>query len=130
LEQTTTLKTVVSQIKNLQRGDTVGYNASGRIDKPTTIATVAIGYADGYSRSLGNRKGSMFINGKKAATIGDVCMDMCMLDVTSLDCKEGDDVVVFGAELPIVEFSKMMQVIPYEALTRISQRVKRVYFKE
>ena len=95
------------------------------------IATVAIGYADGYMRSLGNGKGKMIINGESATVVGDVCMDMCMLDVSSVDCKEGDDVVIFGdSNYSLLDISRDLGTIPYEVLTSISQRVKRVYFWE
>ncbi len=131
LEEALTLKTTIAQIKHLQPGDTVGYNRTGKITKPSTIATVRIGYADGYPRSLNNGKGYMLVNGKPAPIIGTVCMDMTMLDVTEItNAKEGDEVLVFGKELSIHQIAKWAATIPYEIMTGISQRVKRIYFEE
>jgi alanine racemase len=98
--------------------------------KEITIATVPIGYADGLRRSLGRRKGYMLINGQKAQIVGNVCMDMCMLDITDLNAEEGDEVMVFGKGQSIQSFAKLMDTIPYEALTGISPRVKRIYYQE
>ena len=130
LELVSELKTTISQIKQISAHDSVGYS---RMEMPTrdiTIATVPIGYADGLRRSLGKRKGHMMINGNKAPIVGNVCMDMCMLDVTGLNAEEDDEVVVFGKEQSILEFAKLMDTIPYEALTGISPRVKRIYYQE
>lgn len=122
-----TLKTVITQLRNIDSSETVGYGRKGSVDKPSTIATVAIGYADGYHRKFGNGKGYMLINGQQAATIGSICMDMTMLNVTGMNCKEGDEVIVFGKDLPIQTLSTICETIPYEVLTSISHRVKRVY---
>ena len=131
IEQVATLKSSISQIRIVKKGETVGYNRSGIANQNMRIATVAIGYADGYMRSLGNGKGKMIINGESATVVGDVCMDMCMLDVSSVDCKEGDDVVIFGdSNYSLLDISRDLGTIPYEVLTSISQRVKRVYFWE
>ncbi len=131
LEEALSLKTTIAQIKQLQPGDTVGYNRRGIISKPSTIATVRIGYADGYPRNLSNGKGYMLINGQKAPVIGTICMDMTMLDITDIsDVKEGDEVIVFGMELSVTLLSQWSQTIPYEIMTGISQRVKRVYYEE
>ena len=131
LEEALTLKTTIAQIKHLQPGDTVGYNRAGKITKPSIIATVRIGYADGYPRSLSNGKGYMLVNGKPALTIGKVCMDMTMLDVTEIaNVKEGDEVLVFGKELSMHQIAKWAATIPYEIMTGISARVKRMYFEE
>lgn len=130
LELVSELKTTVSQIKQISAHDSVGYS---RMEMPTreiTIATVPIGYADGLRRNLGKRKGFMLINGHKAPIVGNVCMDMCMLDITNLNVEEGDEVIVFGKGQSIQQFSKLMDTIPYEALTGISPRVKRIYFQE
>ena len=130
LEPVSQLKTTISQIKKVPAHDSVGYS---RMEMPTremTIATVPIGYADGLRRSLGRRKGYMLINGKKAPIVGNVCMDMCMLDITNIDAEEGDEVLVFGKGYPIQDFAKLMDTIPYEALTGISSRVKRSYYQE
>ena len=125
-----TLKTTISQIKKIKKGESVGYNRKGIADKDSIIATVRIGYADGYPRLLSNGKGKMYINGKLAPVIGNVSMDMTMLDITGIAAEEGDDVIVFGAELAVSELAMEAQSIPYEILTGISQRVKRVYFEE
>ncbi len=130
LESVSQLKTTISQIKKVPAHDSIGYS---RMEMPTremTIATVPIGYADGLRRSLGRRKGYMLINGKKAPIVGNVCMDMCMLDITNIDAEEGDEVLVFGKGYPIQDFAKLMDTIPYEALTGISSRVKRSYYQE
>ncbi|MCU0441528.1 MAG: bifunctional UDP-N-acetylmuramoyl-tripeptide:D-alanyl-D-alanine ligase/alanine racemase [Bacteroidia bacterium] len=125
-----TLKTVISQIRHVKAHETIGYSRRGVVTKDSLIATVAIGYADGYNRKLGNGKGSMLIKGHKVATIGSICMDMTMLDVTGLNVKEGDEVIVYGEELNLEDVSAKVGTIPYEVLTSISQRVKRVYYFE
>lgn len=130
LEPVSTLKTTISQIKNIAAGQTIGYSRKGKAEKNIRIATVAIGYADGLSRRLSNGVGSMLVSGKLAPIIGNVCMDMCMLNVTDIDCNEGDVVIVFGKEHPIELIAKQTETIAYEVLTGISQRVKRVYFHE
>ena len=94
------------------------------------IATVPIGYADGLNRILGNGKGKLFVNGHLAEIVGNICMDMCMLDITDIPANEGDDVIVFGAEIPISKFAADMNTIPYEVLTCVSRRVKRIYYQE
>jgi alanine racemase len=130
LKNVTTLKTTISQIKNIKAGESIGYSRKGVAVKDSVIATVRIGYADGYPRLLSNGVGSMLVNGKLAPVIGNVCMDMTMLDITGVDAQEGDEVIVFGAALPVSELAASAQSIPYEILTGISQRVKRVYFEE
>ena len=130
LKNVTTLKTTVSQVKTVKAGESVGYSRKGIATNDSMIATVRIGYADGYPRLLGNGNGKMWIKGKAVPVIGNVCMDMTMLDVTGVDVNEGDTVIVFGTELPVSELSVLAQSIPYEILTGISQRVKRVYFEE
>jgi alanine racemase len=130
LENVTTLKTTISQIKNLKKGETVGYNRMGVLQRDSRIATVRIGYADGYPRILSNGAGKMLINQKRANVIGNICMDMTMLDVTNIEAEEGDEVIVFGEGLPVSELANWAGTIPYEILTNISQRVKRVYFEE
>lgn len=131
LEEALTLKTTIAQIKHLQPGDTVGYNRKGTITRPSVIATVRIGYADGYPRSLSNGVGLMLVNGKTVPVIGTVCMDMTMLDITGVDnVNEGDEVLVFGKLLSIHKLAKQAGTIPYEIMTGIGQRVKRVYYEE
>ena len=131
LREVSTLKTSVAQIKHLMPGESVSYGRSGYVNRETWIATVRLGYADGYPRKLGNGRGKMLINGQLAPTIGHICMDMTMLDITGiLDISEGDEVTVFGKGLSVSEVSNWAETIPYEILTGISQRVKRVYFQE
>ncbi len=125
-----TLKTTISQIKQVKKGDTVGYGRVGKVGKDKSIATVGIGYADGLSRKLSNGRGTMHVNGKPAPIIGNVCMDMTMLDITGIEAQEGDEVIVFGAYPRIEEVASKAETIPYEILTGISARVKRVYFQE
>ena len=130
LENVSTLKTTISQIKNIEAQDTIGYSRKGIADKNMRIATVPIGYADGLSRKLGNKKGKMIVSGKPAPIIGNVCMDMCMLDITDIPVNEGEEVIVFGNENPISEIAKALDTIPYEVLTNVSRRVKRIYYQE
>lgn len=130
LENISSLKTKISQIKHLQSGDTVGYNRRGEITKNTSIATIPIGYADGFSRKLGNGRFSVYINKKPCKTVGNICMDMCMVDVSDVPCQEGDEVIVFDTTGQLMELSEAMETIPYEVLTGISSRVKRVYVQE
>lgn len=130
LKNVTTLKTTISQIKKIKAGESIGYSRKGLATIDSEIATVRIGYADGYPRLLSNGVGKMLVNGMPAPVIGSVCMDMTMLDITGIDAQEGDEVIVFGAALPVSELAALAQSIPYEILTGISQRVKRVYFEE
>lgn len=130
LRHVSTLRTTITQIHELHEGDTIGYGRTEKVDYEMRSATLPIGYADGLNRKNGNRNGHVLVNGRKAPIVGNVCMDMCMVDVTGIPCKEGDDVVVFGEGLPITEFAKNSETIPYEVLTGISSRVKRVYFQE
>ncbi|MCE2846827.1 MAG: bifunctional UDP-N-acetylmuramoyl-tripeptide:D-alanyl-D-alanine ligase/alanine racemase [Sphingobacteriales bacterium] len=130
LQPVATLKTTISQIKHVHPGETVGYGRRGTAEREMTIATVGIGYADGLSRKFGNGVGSMFVAGKLAPIVGSVCMDMTMIDVTGIQAREGSEVVVFGQEPDILHLSRQLETIPYEVLTGISERVKRVYFHE
>jgi Alr-MurF fusion protein len=123
-----TLKTVISQIKTIPQGATVGYGRRGLARKPMQLATLAIGYADGFGRALGNGIGSVWINGHLAPIVGDICMDMSMVDVTDIPAAEGDEVIIFGKELPIDHVAAAMSTIAYEVLTNVSERVKRVYY--
>ncbi len=124
------LKTTISQIKNIAANQSVGYDRKGVLSKGGKIATVKIGYADGYCRAFGQGVGKMQVHGKLAPTIGAICMDMCMLDITGIDACEGDEVVVFNDKYTIMQLAEAIQTIPYEILTNISQRVKRVYHFE
>ncbi|MFA6275340.1 MAG: bifunctional UDP-N-acetylmuramoyl-tripeptide:D-alanyl-D-alanine ligase/alanine racemase [Pedobacter sp.] len=130
LQTVAILKTTVTQVKELKPGETVGYSRKGVLPNGGKIATVKIGYADGYNRNFGNGVGKMLINGKLVPTIGSICMDMCMLDITGLNVKTGDEVIVFNHQQTIVDLANQVNTIPYEILTNISQRVKRVYFYE
>nr|MBC7611415.1 bifunctional UDP-N-acetylmuramoyl-tripeptide:D-alanyl-D-alanine ligase/alanine racemase [Pseudopedobacter sp.] len=130
LHNVATLKTTISQIKHLKKGDTVGYGRKGVMLEDGKIATVKIGYADGYPRALGNGVGKMMINHHQVHTIGSICMDMCMLDITGLAIKEEDEVIIFGEKASVYEMANDLKTIPYEVITNISQRVKRVYFYE
>jgi alanine racemase len=130
LKPVSTLKTVVSQVRSLQAGETVGYGRHGRVTEPTTIATIAIGYADGFSRAFSKGVGQVLVNGKRAAVVGNVCMDMTMVDVTGLTVAEGDEVIIYGPGLPIDEVAGKINTIPYEILTSTSERVKRVFVAE
>ena len=125
-----TLKTTISQIKHVKKGDTVGYGRVGKVSKDKTIATVGIGYADGLSRKLSNKVGRMLVNGQLVPIIGNVCMDMTMLDITGANAQEGDEVIVFGSNPGVEEVAEAAETIAYEILTGISGRVKRVYFQE
>lgn len=130
LQTVTALKTTITQLKNVGPLETIGYGRRGIIPAGGTIATVKIGYADGYRRAFGNGVGKMLVNGKLAPVVGSIAMDMCMLDVTGLDAKTGDEVVIFNDQLTIADLAGQIGTIPYEILTNISQRVKRVYFYE
>lgn len=130
LQTVAVLKTTVTQVKELAPGETVGYGRKGIMPNGGKIATVKIGYADGYTRKFGNGVGQMLVQGQLVPTIGSICMDMCMLDITGLDVKAGEEVIVFNETHPIATLAQQIETIPYEILTNISQRVKRVYFYE
>jgi alanine racemase len=130
LQNVNTLKTTVSQIRQIPKGDSIGYSRKGMATQNMTIATVPIGYADGLSRKLSNGKGKMLVNGQFAPIVGNVCMDMCMIDITNITVNEGDEVIVFGEHYPIAKIARDLNTIPYEVLTNVSRRVKRVYFQE
>ncbi len=130
LRNVCTLKTTILQIKTLKSNDSVGYGRKEVLDHDARVATIRIGYADGLSRQFGNRKGKVLINGAYAPIIGNVCMDLCMVDVTDIKAQEGDSVTVFGQDLSVVELAESINTIPYEILTSVSPRVKRIYIKE
>lgn len=131
LQTVATLKSTIAQLKKLEKGDTVSYNRKGVVENNATIATIRLGYADGFPRRLGNGAGQVWVNGKRAPVIGTVCMDMFMVDVSNIEnVKAGDTVIIFGKELPVVDIASAAQTIPYEIMTGISQRVKRVYYVE
>ncbi len=124
------LKTIISQIREINEGDSIGYSRKGKAIKAMTIATIAVGYADGYSRAFSKGVGEVLVNGKRARVVGNVCMDMTMIDITGLDASEGDEVILFGKDMPIQELAKKINTIPYEILTNTSERVKRVFVAE
>lgn len=130
LENVSTLRSSISQIKEVSSGESVSYNRNWIAERDTRVAIIPIGYADGLSRRLGNGKGHLLLKGSLVPIIGSVCMDMCMIDLTGVEAKEGDDVIVFGKELPITKLAADLETIPYEILTGVSRRVKRVYFQE
>ena len=130
LQPIASLKTSVSQVRKILAGETISYGRSGSLAKDGKIATVRIGYADGYLRAFGNGTGKMLVKGTLVPTVGNITMDMCMLDVSNLDVREGDEVIVFDETQRIEDLAAQIGTIPYEILTNISQRVKRVYFYE
>ncbi len=130
LQPVATLKTVISQIKRIKKGETIGYGRKGTAETEMKIATIAVGYADGFSRRLSQDVGEVLINGNRAKVVGNVCMDMTMVDITGIDANEGDEVILFSATLPIQEIAARIQTIPYEILTSVSERVKRVFVSD
>ena len=125
-----TLKTTILQLRHVPAGDTVGYSRKGKIERDSVIAAIPIGYADGLNRHLGNRHGYCLVRGQKAEYVGNICMDVAMIDVTDIPCQEGDQVEIFGEHLPVTVLSDEIDTIPYEVLTAVSNRVKRVYFQD
>ena len=130
IKNVSTLKTTILQIREVPQEDSVGYSRKGRLSRDSRIATLPIGYADGLNRRLGNGNAYCLVNGHKAPYVGNICMDVCMIDVTDVDCKEGDKVVIFGEGLPPTILADVLGTIPYEILTSVSNRVKRVYFQD
>ena len=130
IQTVASLKSVISQLKNVSTGDSVGYSRNNILEKNSKIATIAIGYADGVNRKLSKGVGNVFINGKLAPIVGNVCMDMLMADVSDIDCQENDEVEIFGNNIDIKTLANQLKTISYEILTSVSERVKRVYFQE
>ncbi len=130
LQNVGTLKSYVSQLKEVKKGDSIGYNRRGQAQSNINIAIVPVGYADGLNRRLSNGVGRVVINNQQAPIIGNICMDMCMVDVSNLSVKEGDEVEIFGSNYTINDIAEALNTIPYEVLTSISRRVKRVYYLE
>ena len=122
-----TLKSTILQIHEVPETETVGYSRRGQLARPSRIASIPIGYADGLNRRLGNGYGYCMVNGQKAPYVGNICMDVCMIDVTDIPCSEGDSVEIFGPQLPVTQLAEWLGTIPYEVMTGISTRVKRVY---
>ena len=129
LHNVTTLRTTILEIRDVPKGDSIGYSRRSYVDRDSRIAAIPIGYADGLNRHLGNRACYCLVNGHKAPYIGNICMDVCMIDVTDIPCEEGDTVEIFGDNLPVTVLSDTLDTIPYEVLTSVSTRVKRVYFQ-
>lgn len=125
-----TLRTTILQIHDVKKEDTVGYSRKGQLTRDSRIAAIPIGYADGLDRHLGCGNGYCLVNNKKAPYVGNICMDVAMIDVTDIPCKEGDSVEIFGDNLPVTALSDILGTIPYEILTSVSERVKRIYYKD
>ncbi len=130
LNTVSTLKTTILQMHQVPKSETVGYSRKGKLDRDSVIAAIPIGYADGLNRRLGNRHCYCLVNGQKAEYVGNICMDVALIDVTDIPCQEGDQVEIFGEHLPVTVLSDVLETIPYEVLTGISNRVKRVYFQD
>ena len=130
MHNVSTLKTTILQIHDVPANETVGYSRRGELTRPSRIAALPIGYADGLNRRLGNGRCYCLVNGKQAPYVGNICMDVCMIDVTDIDCHEGDTAIIFGNDLPVTVLSDTLGTIPYEILTSVSNRVKRIYFQD
>lgn len=130
LHPISTLRSTILQIHDIPENETVGYSRRGKLVRPSRIASVPIGYADGLNRRLGNGQGYCIVNGHKAPYVGNICMDVCMIDVTDINCREGDSVEIFGPQLPVTQLAEWLGTIPYEVMTGISTRVRRVYTVE
>ena len=130
LSTVSSLKTTILQLRRVPAGDSVGYSRKTVLQRDSVIGAIPIGYADGLVRQLGNRRGYCIVNGHRADYVGNICMDVAMIDVTDIDCREGDSVEIFGQQLPVSVVSEQVGTIPYEILTAVSNRVKRVYFQE
>ena len=130
LYNASTLRTTILQIHNVPAGESVGYSRRTMLTRDSRIASIPIGYADGLDRHLGNRHGYCLVKGQKAEYVGNICMDVCMIDVTDIPCSEGDPVIIFGEELPTSTLAEWLDTIPYEIMTSVSNRVKRIYFQE
>src|SRR6056297_1777734 len=130
LATVSTLKSTVIQTKQVKKDETIGYSRKARALDDMTIAIVPVGYADGLNRKLGNGRGKLFINGFLVPTVGNICMDMCMVDISGCNVHEGDEVIIFGKEQSVIDLANMLETIPYEIFTSVSTRVKRVYFQE
>ena len=130
LSSVSTLRTTILQIHDVPAGETVGYSRKGRLTRDSRIAAIPIGYADGLDRHFGNGNAYCLVNGQKAPYVGNICMDVCMIDVTDIDCKEGDKAIIFGKELPVTILADVLNTIPYEIFTSVSTRVKRIYFRD
>ena len=130
LSTVSALKTTILQLRHVPAGDSVGYSRRTVLERDSLIGAIPIGYADGLNRLLGNRRGYCLVNGQRAEYVGNICMDVAMIDVTGIDCHEGDTVEIFGPNLPVTTLSDIIGTIPYEVLTAVSNRVKRIYYQD
>ncbi len=130
LHNVLTLRTTILQIHALAAGETVGYSRRTTLQRDSRVAAIPIGYADGLSRQFGNGNAYCIVNGKQAPYVGNICMDVAMIDVTDITCQEGDSVEIFGLQLPITTLANVAHTIPYEVMTAVSNRVKRIYYRE
>ena len=130
LHTVSTLKTTILQLRHVPKEETVGYSRKGKLQRDSVIAAIPIGYADGLNRHLGRGACYCLVNGQKASYVGNICMDVALIDVTDIECHEGDQVEIFGEHLPVTVLSDVLDTIPYEVLTGVSNRVKRVYFQD
>ena len=130
LNNVSTLKTTILQLRDVPKEETVGYSRKGHLTRDSRIAAIPIGYADGLNRHLGRGNCYCLVNGQKAPYVGNICMDVAMIDVTGIPCREGDTVEIFGDHLPVTVLSDVLDTIPYEVLTSVSDRVKRVYYQD
>ncbi|MCC8155634.1 MAG: bifunctional UDP-N-acetylmuramoyl-tripeptide:D-alanyl-D-alanine ligase/alanine racemase [Tannerellaceae bacterium] len=130
LKRVSTLKTIILQIQEVPAGESVGYSRKTFVSRDSRIAVLPIGYADGLNRHLSNGVGEVVINGTRCPFVGNICMDICMVDITDIEANEGDPVIIFGEDLPVWEMAEKLDTIPYEILTTISTRVKRIYYRE
>ena len=130
LRTVSSLRSVIIQIREWEAGTTIGYGCNGVLSRKSRIATIPVGYADGFNRRLGNGVGEVYVNGHRVPTVGNICMDLFMADVTGVDCKVGDKVELFGEHITASETAGKLGTIPYEVLTSVSERVKRIYYRE
>lgn len=130
LQPVSSFKTYIVAIRRVKGDETVGYGRKGVLHRDSRIAVIPVGYADGLNRHLSRGVGEMLVRGKRVPVVGNICMDACMLDVTDTDARVGDEVEIFGKHIPVTEVAEKLNTIPYEVLTSVSHRVKRIYFKE
>ena len=130
LQPVSTLQTTILQLRHVPAGQTVGYSRRGVLQRDSVIAAIPIGYADGLNRRLGCGRGYCLVGGQPAPYVGNICMDVAMIDVTDIPCHEGDSVEIFGSHLRVEQLAQWLDTIPYEILTGVSQRVKRVYYQD
>jgi alanine racemase len=130
LQPVSSFKSYIASVRQVAQSDTVGYGRKGKLMRDSTIAVIPVGYADGLNRHLSCGVGEVLICGKRAPIVGNICMDACMVDITDIEAQVGDEVEIFGKQIPVTELAEKLETIPYEVLTNVSHRVKRIYFKE